>query len=139
MKNFKLVEEGIHRGGQPVNDADWQLIQGSGVNQIVKLNSELTDYERSKCNDFGIQLMVDSIPWTQQIFTEPDLQSITDCVGFIKPGTYVHCENGQDRTGLIIGRWRVLHGWTQKQAWDEMIANGFHVTEFGLVKAWFDL
>ena len=39
----------------------------------------------------------------------------------------LHCHYGEDRTGLLIGLYRVLvQGWTADQAYKEMLAFGFH-------------
>lgn len=40
---------------------------------------------------------------------------------------FIHCEHGQDRTGLIVGLYRVFQeGWTPAAAYAEMKAIGFH-------------
>jgi protein tyrosine/serine phosphatase len=39
---------------------------------------------------------------------------------------FVHCEHGRDRTGMIIGLYRVFHEkWKAEDAWSEMLARGF--------------
>ncbi len=40
---------------------------------------------------------------------------------------FVHCQYGADRTGCMIGIWRVTQqGWTFERAWAEMRKYGFH-------------
>lgn len=40
---------------------------------------------------------------------------------------FIHCHHGQDRTGLIIGLYRVeVQGWTPSKAYQEMLDVGFH-------------
>ena len=40
---------------------------------------------------------------------------------------FVHCQHGADRTGCMIGIWRVTQqGWTFPQAWAEMRRDGFN-------------
>ena len=40
---------------------------------------------------------------------------------------FVHCQHGADRTGCMIGIWRVTQqGWTFPQAWAEMRQDGFN-------------
>jgi protein-tyrosine phosphatase len=52
-------------------------------------------------------------------------------------GVLVHCKNGWDRTGLVIGEYRVLYD-NQKpdQAYAEMLRLGFHPLLHGLHEAW---
>ena len=50
----------------------------------------------------------------------------------------VHCQHGQDRTGLIIAAYRVVaSGWTKPMAMDEAITSGYKQwANFGLNKTW---
>jgi protein tyrosine/serine phosphatase len=46
---------------------------------------------------------------------------------------YVHCKHGQDRTGLMVGLYRVLQqGWAPEKAYEEMKERGFHPFFLGL-------
>lgn len=46
---------------------------------------------------------------------------------------FVHCEQGQDRTGVIVGLYRVLYqGWTPEDAYREMRSFGFRTYLLGL-------
>ena len=57
----------------------------------------------------------------------------------LSEGTYVHCEHGQDRTGLIIGAYRVrVQRWSKSQAYQEMKAHGFHPLLHGLYSSWLE-
>ena len=48
---------------------------------------------------------------------------------------FIHCHHGQDRTGLIIGLYRVeAQGWAPAKAYQEMLVNGFHPNLAGLDK-----
>ncbi len=50
---------------------------------------------------------------------------------------YVHCTHGQDRTGLVVGVYRVLHdGRTKDDAYQEMIHHNFHPDLHGLHEFW---
>ena len=134
IPNFAAVEPGIYRGGQP--DANgWKYLQELGVTQVIKLNedSEAIDHVPE-----GMALFKVQIPQGEQIITEPNMQYLEDAIGFIEPNTLVHCQHGQDRTGLVIGMYRVRQGWSKSRAYDEMIAFGFHPELFGLAKAWED-
>jgi protein tyrosine/serine phosphatase len=46
---------------------------------------------------------------------------------------FVHCQQGEDRTGLIVGLYRVeTEHWSPAAAYREMIAKGFHKILFFL-------
>ena len=50
---------------------------------------------------------------------------------------YVHCFHGQDRTGMVVGMFRVLHDhYAKKEAYAERRRNGFHPLLRGLFKMW---
>ena len=58
-------------------------------------------------------------------------------VDAIKPGTFIHCTHGHDRTGLVVGCYRVLkQGWTKNDAYAEMLQHGFHPELLGLYLFW---
>lgn len=136
IPNFAIVDQLIYRGGQP--DAEgWVVLKDFGVTRVIKLNE---DSEAIDPVLEGMELFKVQIPASQQIITEPDAQYLRDAVGFIEPNTFVHCSHGQDRTGLVIGMYRVLRqGWTKQKAWAEMMGHGFHPILFGLDKAWENL
>lgn len=136
IPNFSEVEPLIYRGGQPTQEG-WGYLKSIGVTQVIKLNE---DSESVDNVPDGMTLFKVQIPLSQQIITEPNAQYLSDAVGFIEPNTFVHCEHGKDRTGLVIGMYRVIkQGWTKARAYDEMITFGFHPELFGLAKAWEDL
>lgn len=70
---------------------------------------------------------------------KPDRLAVSNVVAAIKPGTFVHCKHGRDRSGLIVGCKRVWRdGWAKTNAWSEMIADGFNSTLHGLTDFWQD-
>lgn len=49
----------------------------------------------------------------------------------------VHCTHGQDRTGEVVGEYRVDDdGWTKDRAYQEMIAHHYHPELHGLHERW---
>ena len=62
-----------------------------------------------------------------------DLASLADQ----KSPVYVHCLHGQDRTGIVIAEYRVLHDHlTPADACHEMLTHGFHPVLRDLHEAW---
>ena len=138
IPNFRPVPDapGVYRGGQPKSQAGWVYLQSIGVSNVVKLNrkSEATD---NAARALGMTVNYFPINKSHQLLFKPDRQSVSNAVAAIKPGTYIHCEHGQDRTGLIVGCKRVWQdGWAKTNALNEMIADGFHPALHGLSGFW---
>lgn len=138
IPNLRLVEKpSIYRGGQP-DLAGWKWLKSFGVSNVVKLN------EQDECSDkpavtLGMKLNYFPVDTMQQLMTGPDRAAMAKAVSNIKPGTYVHCEHGQDRTGLVIGLYRLQEGTNKAAAWAEMVADGFHPALVGLYSFWFSV
>ena len=131
IPNFATVDTNIYRGGQP--DAQgWEYLEELGVTRVAKLNmdSEAKD-------ETNLEILKAGIPLDEQLIFMPDKQVVQTAVDFIIPGTFIHCEHGQDRTGLIIGCYRVwTQGWDKEKAWQEMLDRGFHEALLGLTLFW---
>ena len=58
--------------------------------------------------------------------------------GLVGKNVLVHCEHGEDRTGLVIAAWRVhMQEMSPGQAWAEALAFGYReAINFGLNKTW---
>jgi hypothetical protein len=108
MENFRKVHSGLFRGGHP---------DSSGIAFLKKLRFPMSAFEPAVSDDFD--KMMNTI---MTDLKDPSLGTI-----------YVHCAHGQDRTGLVIGLERVIdEGWQPKDAFKEMIADGFHTFFIGL-------
>ena len=134
IPNFAAVDYGIWRGGQPT-PAGWLYLQSLGVTNVVKLN---TAEEGSDADAVQLGMSVQNFPITvqEQIFGEPPSLKILRAEQAIGPHTFIHCEHGQDRTGLVSACWRLDHGATKAAAEREMLQLGFHKTEAGLWRFW---
>lgn len=140
IPNFDVVDldNRIYRGGQPTTNEQWQALSNAGVKQVIKLNEDSEGSDDGALMVGRMDVFRIGISTTEQIVTQPDPQYLIDAVGFIKPGTFVHCSHGQDRTGLVIGLYRLKQGWSKYKAQSEMEAHGIHWDLFGLAKAWAD-
>lgn len=136
IPNFKQVDRGIWRGGQPPNPAAWSSLKAMGITNVVKLNTWAEGGDSVATN---LSMTVSYYPITVEEQTIPGVlkdHKVNEAVANIKPGTFVHCEHGQDRTGLIIAMWREQQGWAKADAEKEMLANGFHKSLLGLWGYW---
>jgi len=148
IPNFAQVAAGVWRSGQPPATTEaWNYIDSLGIKTVVKLNlpdEGNDDIGRAMgiaVHELGIQPAGDGNIFDQigHTFVEPDRARVEEAVALIAAGggVLVHCTHGQDRTGVVVGAWRVRdQRWTKSQAWDEMIAHGFHPDLIGLVDYW---
>ena len=136
LPNFAQVCPGVYRGGQPA-DEGWDYLYGVGVSNVIKLD---TTEEGSDLGALARGMVVHGHPITllEQLVTGPDLVEMNAALREIGPGTYIHCLHGEDRTGLLVGLYRLQQGWTKEQAFREMLQHGYHMALMGLTDYWDD-
>jgi protein tyrosine phosphatase (PTP) superfamily phosphohydrolase (DUF442 family) len=126
ISNFAHVTNGIWRGGSPSAGAMEQLAE-SGVKTIIdlRMNGTGTDNEDQSAKRLGLRYV--HIPMT---FATPNAQQIAQFFSVVKDPAaqpiFVHCRQGADRTGTLIGMYRrLVQGWTYDQAYAEMRVHHF--------------
>lgn len=134
IPNLRLVEApSIYRSGQITSMAQWIYVRDVlQVSNVVKLN------EINEAPDVlppGMTLYYFPISIEEQL--DPLLVGrvawqILEAVRKIGPGTLVHCEYGNDRTGAAIYARRIQEGWSEEAARAELLADGFHPLLLGL-------
>jgi protein tyrosine/serine phosphatase len=140
------MDKGIYRGGQPSPDG-WNELQKMGIKTVVRLDLESeggNDESVEQVKNSSIQVIDASGPPSKYSERKeaPSSEKIRKAVEALANESnrpvYVHCLHGQDRTGLIVGIYRVLHDhYTKEQAYNEMLDHGFHQNMFpGLVNVW---
>lgn len=137
IPHFAEVEPGVYRGGQPGPEG-WAYLKSLGVTYDLKLNLEFLN-ESADAAQFGIETHSRPIDLRQQVAIEPiPIDQLDKTIQSMpRTGVFIHCEHGQDRTGLLVAMWRVRrNGWTKDQAEKEMLDRGFHRNLFGLWNAW---
>lgn len=140
IPNLAQVEPGVWRGGQPTA-AGWAWLRAQGVTNDVKLD---TDDEGSDSNAVALGMTVYPCPvsFPRQMGLEPmprDLFFDNALAALPASNIFVHCEHGQDRTGLFVAMWRMelnRDGWLPAAAEREMLAHGFHKELVGLWERW---
>jgi len=124
LRNFGVVTPTLYRGGQPTSEG-FRTLASMGVNIVVNLRVPHLGDERQEVTKLGMQYV--EISWN--CFDPQD----SDIVKFLtlvrqNPGKkiFVHCETGDDRTGMEVAAYRMAEqGWTADQARKEMEALGF--------------
>ena len=137
IPNFKQVDKGIFRGGQPKTRGDWQSLVDLSINKSIKLNTDESFDGGPDHAPAAISVCKFPIGVLRQILVPPSRDLVRRAVAQIRKGAFIHCDHGEDRTGLVVGCFRVWkQGWRKEAAWKEMLENGFHPQLLGLVLFW---
>lgn len=134
IPNFAEVKSGIYRGGQP-NQQGWQFLRSLGVTNVIKLNGETAETSPDEMIVRFIPLPPETI---LDVFQKPRSNDVARAVHLMqREGTYVHCEYGRDRTGLVVGCYRIwVNSWSESAAAREMSDMGYRWSLPGLTAFW---
>jgi len=127
IPNLRYVSGRLLRGGQP-SDQGLAFLKDIGVRTIINLRTEPVLIAREKVAAERLGLKYVELPtYTVQ---EPDAKQfqtfLTIATDPASGPVYVHCFHGRDRTGTMIGAYRIAeNGWTFEAAFQEMMACGF--------------
>jgi protein tyrosine/serine phosphatase len=128
LPHYFVVDEGLHRGGQPT-ERGFEILKKEGVKTVINLRDEqhMLTAEAEIIKRLGMTYVaIDMDP-----FLPPSDEKIEKFLKIVRDSqrapTFVHCLHGQDRTGMIVGIYRmVVHGFDYQRAFDEMCSLGFH-------------
>ena len=118
--NFGQMDERYYRGAQP-EPGDYQALKDLGVNTVVDLRNDPTEYEKREVEALGMKYV--NIPMSGWKYAKD-----TQVEEFMKvmndPSTgvvYAHCKAGRHRTGLTGAIYRFeKYGWDYETAYKEM-------------------
>ena len=126
LPNFHPVAPGIWRGAAPTR-AGLARLKAMGVRTVIDLRiapkTVKREGETARAMGFRwINLPMGSDP--------PTPKQVATLLATLKEAqqspVFVHCQHGADRTGCMLGIYRVTQqGWTFPQAWAEMRQDGF--------------
>lgn len=125
----------IWRAGQFEGLAQVNQLKLMGITRIVKLNTD-TEGSDAEAEGLGIEVKRFPIDWIHQMFG-PVEDTLNQALAAIAPNTVVHCELGENRTGALIGLYRIrVCGWSKKEAEKEMDQHNWN-TSFPALRIWF--
>jgi protein tyrosine/serine phosphatase len=135
LPNFHVVHSYLLRGGQPSSNG-LKALKDMGVDAIVDLRAQspLTREEAAQAAKLGMKY--ENLPMSNNAPTEKQVKTFLETVdnqaalakesqasGLNKypHSVFVHCAHGSDRTGCMVGIWRVSRDyWTFPQTYKEM-------------------
>jgi protein tyrosine/serine phosphatase len=128
IKNVHQVNEWLYRGGQP-DEVGLRDLYNHGVRAVISFRwrKSVNIWEREACERIGLKFY--SIPLNYM--TVPKAHHIDEFFNLLDEmsnrSVFVHCFHGSDRTGLMVGIYRIARdGWSVTEAYKEMKACGFH-------------
>lgn len=128
LPHYFVVDTGLHRGGQPT-EKGFEILQSKGVKTVINLRDEqpMRIAEADIIKRLGmVYVSIDMDPFLPP--GDEKIEKFLKVVGESSAGpTFVHCLHGQDRTGMMVGIYRmVIHGFDYERAFEEMCTHGFH-------------
>ncbi len=129
------VSPGIYRGPAPECADDYRQLSRLGIKTVLDLRSFRRRQRERECaclKSHGITFLNVPVSFRPQRdgSAERALRILRDAE---RGPIYIHCEYGRDRSGLIIGLFRVrCEGWSLRAAYCEMRRFGFNSRLRGL-------
>jgi tyrosine-protein phosphatase SIW14 len=134
LPNFHQVNEHLYRGAQPKADGFRRLAQ-LGVRTVVNLreDDDLANKEEAEARAAGLRYFNLPMKTTGRPADEQVAKTLAILDNVENQPVFVHCHHGEDRTGLIVAIYRIVHdGWTSERAKAEANHFGMHPWETGM-------
>lgn len=123
IDNFSKVSDSLYRGAQPT-EAGYEMIGNLGVRTIVTLR--VLDHDTDELQKAGFQTYHISFKHVHPE-TEDVLKFLTIVTNEANQPVFVHCREGEDRTGMMVAAYRmVVQDWPKDKAIREMKQMGFN-------------
>lgn len=123
LPNFHKVTDYLYRGGEPSPEGMHQL-QKMGVKTLIDLRAktEAAHDEEQLAKKLGMKYI--NMTMTSEAPTKNQVETLLATIDSAKEKNepvLVHCAHGSDRTGCMIGIWRVTRdNWAYDDAYKEM-------------------
>lgn len=142
LPNFARVSSTLYRGGRPTA-AGYAKLRALGVTTVVDLEiDDLIEARQADLDSDRRMATAAGMRWVNvpmQAFTTGLMPSfdakVNAALRAMRSSTpvYVHCRYGRDRTGMMVGLYRVeVQHWTPERAYQEMLDMGFRRYFLGL-------
>ncbi len=127
IPNLFKMSDNLYRGGR-VTDAGMKQLKKMGVTTILNVENdeEAIAIDKKFAAKYGLRYI--SVPF--ETFKKPSDAKVDHVLKLLQDRSlgpiYLHCKHGRDRTGMLMGLYRVeADGWHPKAAYKEMKDRGF--------------
>lgn len=123
LPNFHQVHTYLYRGGEPTSQG-LKALKDKGIKTIIDLRAEtpMSRQERAQVKTLGLDYI--NLPMSDKAPTDKQVKTFIDTTRLARDNSapvFVHCAHGSDRTGCLIGIWRVTEdNYSYDQAYKEM-------------------
>ena len=125
LPNFHQVHPFLYRSGEPT-EAGLKKLKEMGVTTLIDLRapSEFPIDEPKIAKELGLNYI--NLPMSSKAPTKKQVNTLLDTIKKAKAepekgSVLVHCAHGSDRTGCMVGIWRVTQeDWSNDEAYKEM-------------------
>lgn len=127
VRNFQRVSPGIYRGAQP-DEEGMEALKEFGIKTVLCLRvpPRVIQWEGHKADELDMDFV--SLPLSN--YDGPSDKSVRRFLDIItdpaRQPVFVHCRQGQLRTGALMASYRVVEeGWSVQEAYAEAKRYGF--------------
>jgi protein tyrosine/serine phosphatase len=117
--NFGQMDERYYRGAQP-EPGDYQALKDLGINTVIDLRNDPTDYEKREVEALGMRYV--NIPMSGWKYAkDTQVEEFMKVMSDPTVVAFAHCKAGKHRTGLTGAIYRLeKYGWDYNTAYKEM-------------------
>ncbi|MEB3285695.1 MAG: dual specificity protein phosphatase family protein [Candidatus Sericytochromatia bacterium] len=134
LGHFFKVDNQLYRGQQPTDQGLAQL-RDLGIRHVVYLhfNKKQASHEKELVERLGMKFTHIPMSWILPPKQEQVDSWLKLTLNDQEGPVFVHCQHGRDRTGAMVGIYRIARDkWTFEQAYEEMKEKGFRTFFLGL-------
>ncbi len=126
LRNFHAVAPGLWRGAAP-SEAGLERLKAMGVKTVIdlRISPKLVRREGAEARALGFRWI--NLPMGADPPTPKQVATFLSALDRAPAEpVFVHCQHGADRTGCMVGIYRVTRqGWAFPRAYAEMRRDGF--------------
>lgn len=133
VEHFRVVVPGKVSAGARLNEHGVRWLQQRGVKTILNLERELFEVVPGEVKKERVNVQASGLLFVHlplHPFAAPTISQLESAVRIIVGAdgeVFVHCDHGDDRTGIVIAAYRIkVQGWSTDRAFKEMVDSGFH-------------
>jgi protein tyrosine/serine phosphatase len=126
LPNFHAVAPGIYRGAAPTV-AGLQRLRAMGVHTVIDLRIAPKTVRKEKAEAERLGFKWINLPMSGDPPTQKQVDTLLASLRAApRDPVFVHCQHGADRTGCMLGIYRVTQqGWSYDRTYKEMRQYGF--------------